>query len=372
MRGIVIWSQSACRSVTGLYKAVRDIAKVPVKITLYYCDHRIENLRRSVGLRDDEFADVEMIPIGDDYGAGRRFLDSVRGYFHVFTIWQQAPVYRKLMKEIVRRGDKYGVSCEAPCNMKHGIRAWLQDMYYMTLLPIKGRTVIRDAEFFINDSGEDDHLALKIGWPKNKIIPFGYYPPPLEGSHCVERTGSGAFTILSTGVLSVHRGADVFVKALRQLSDRGLQYKAIITQDGELFSKLKRDSKGLPVEFRGRLPMSELLGLYQTCSVFVGAGRHEPWGMRLNDALNCGAPLIVSRGMGGVKLVDDYGCGLAFENENHVDLANKIQMMMENRDLYLRCARNAVKATEQITPLAQAKRFVEVCYEVDNSRGGDA
>ena len=114
-------------------------------------------------------------------------------------------------------------------------------------------------------------------------------------------------------------------------------------------------ASGLPVDFPGFVPLDKLIGLYETCSVYVAAGRREPWGMRLNDALQCGAPLLVSRGMGGVQLVDDYGCGMAFEADDYVDLACKLRRLIENDEDYARVVENAEVAARQISPLQKAK-----------------
>ena len=80
--------------------------------------------------------------------------------------------------------------------------------------------------------------------------------------------------------------------------------------------------------------------------------------MRLNDALNCGAPLVVSRGMGGVKMVEDYGCGLSFENENPQDLAAKLQLLATDNDVYLRCAENAIGAARANSAAVKARELV--------------
>ena len=76
----------------------------------------------------------------------------------------------------------------------------------------------------------------------------------------------------------------------------------------------------------------------------------EPWGMRLNDCLQCGAPLIVNRGMGGVKMVDEYNCGLSFNRGDYIGLANAMERLMTDKALYLQIAKNAIYAAEEIRP----------------------
>jgi glycosyltransferase involved in cell wall biosynthesis len=80
--------------------------------------------------------------------------------------------------------------------------------------------------------------------------------------------------------------------------------------------------------------------------------------MRLNDALNCGAPLVVSDGMGGVKLVNDYGCGLSFKNGDAGDLAIKLCRLATDAELYDRCAANAVRAADESSPGHKALELV--------------
>jgi glycosyltransferase involved in cell wall biosynthesis len=163
-------------------------------------------------------------------------------------------------------------------------------------------------------------------------------------------------------VSKLYSTGDVLVKALKLLKDRCVNYRAIITQEGELLPELKKlaAKHNLPIEFPGFLPMDELIRLYENCSVYVGSGKSEPWGMRLNDALNCGAPLIISRGMGGVKMVDDYKCGLYYSNNNAKDLADQLQRLAENKNLFLSVATKAYQAQEKISPECKARELFDV------------
>ena len=106
--------------------------------------------------------------------------------------------------------------------------------------------------------------------------------------------------------------------------------------------------------------MDELIRLYENCSVYVGAGKSEPWGMRLNDALNCGAPLVVSSGMGGVQLVERYKCGLSFKAGDSFGLARCLLQLYENVELYRECAHNAIVAKEKSSPFVKAQEMINI------------
>ena len=360
MKGLVIWAQSSCRSTMGLYEELSRQLQVPVVIALWHYTMNASDIRTVVGLDANEFAHIPTVGVGENWQRGIEILDSHQGYAHLFAVYQGSKVWRRLACEAKRRGETVIIGSEAPCNMASGIKHLLKEIYMRFVLPFKVRQVVRAADRFVNYSGDDDKYAHIIGWEQRKIIPFGYFPPPLQHSHLRIRTGNKPFTILSTGILSRYRGADVLVEALRILSLRGVEYRAMITQNGELLNSLRQKAKrySLPIEFPGFIPMEDLIGQYETCSVYVGSGRHEPWGMRLNDALNCGAPLVVSTGMGGVKMVRDYGCGLEFANGNAQALADALELLAKDENVYKRCAQNVMGAVDGCSPHQRAKSLV--------------
>ena len=289
-------------------------------------------------------------------------LNEYLGWNHVFCLYQGSRVYRRIIVEAKRRGCNIAICCEAPCNMMAGAKKLLKWFYIRFALPIIVKDVIASADFFINCSGNNNNDALKIGWPAERIVPFGYYPPPIIGSRCIKRTSNQPFSILATGILTEYRGADVLVEALRILKNRGVEYSATITQEGPLLSGLKAKAREyrLPIAFPGMVPMQELIGMYETCSVYVGAGRSEPWGMRLNDALNCGAPLVVSRGMGGVRMVDDHGCGISFSTGDAKGLADVLQRLATDEGLYSQASEKTLLAAKKNTPESKAREFLSI------------
>ena len=364
MKGLIIWAQSACRSQMSLYKAMGKVLDVDLIVPVWFFKKRkdyVDN-RNKVGFCDDEYSDMTIVPIGEDYASGLKLLDKHPGWTHLFCNYQGSPVFRRLQMEAARRGDMTAVGSESPCNMFKGVKRVLKEVYCKTILPAKVSGIVKASEFFANYSGNDDGNAERIGWARDKIIPFGYFPPPIPAAKCTMRKPDSSFEILATGSLTWHRGSDVIVRALKELKERGVKYHAVITQTGPLLKHLRRfaSQHELPIDFPGFVQMEDLKRAYETCSVYVGAGRYEPWGMRLNDALNCGSPLVVSRGMGGVKMVDDYGCGLAFTNEDHIDLANQLQRLATDKALYQKCAYRAVDAASACSPANKAFELIEI------------
>jgi len=364
MNGLIIWSQSNCRSTMALYRELIRLLGVPSLITLWHYSERKDepDLREKVGFCHSEFADLPMLPVGENYETGLRVVREHHDWHHLFCVYQPSSVYRRLIGEIKRSGGNVGVMCESPCNMASGWHRILKYAYIRFCLPWVVRDVTHAAAFFVNYSGNDWRAARRIGWDRDKILPFGYFPPPIVGSklRLRHRDGSRPLFILATGILSKYRGADVLVDALKILKARGVAYRAVITQEGELFEELRRKSEKmeLGIEFLGFVELPRLIELYETCDVYVGTGRYEPWGMRLNDALQCGAPLVVSRGMGGVQMVDDYGCGVSFQRGNATDLAAKLEKLSWDVDYYNSIAQKVVNAVAACSPTSKAKQLL--------------
>lgn len=369
MKGLIIWAQSNCRSTMALYREVIKLLDVPVVVALWH--HRSEgqsDIRTCIGFRDDEFADIEMIPVGEDFDKGIKLLDEHPGFNHLFAVYQGAPTFQKLILEAKRRGEKVGIMCESPCNMASGWRFLLKELYMQFVLPRRVSRVVKVADFFVNFSGDDTRAAERNGWPKEKILPFGYFSPRIEGSKLKPRTTNRPFEILATGILAPYRGADILLEALAILKKRGVSYHATITQKGPMYGKMKAkvEVEQLPVDMPGFVEMDDLIHLYESCSVYVGAGRHEPWGMRLNDALLCGAPLVVSRGMGGVQLVDRYGCGLAVRQDDPIDMADALEKLSRDESLYRDVSEKAILAARECSPDKKANELLRLIKEFDN------
>ena len=364
MEGLVIWAHSYCRSTLGFFRGLGKAFGVPLKLCIR---KEIAKLRTNVGFTETEFDDLDITFVGDNYDLALRILKEHKHYHHIFGSYQSVKIYQDLIIKAQMLGCKIGIASEAPCNMTPGIKRLPKDLYIKYILPIKVKKHIKAVDFIINLSGEDSKPLENIGWPSDKIIPCGYYSPKIENSRLVRRTEVNwqDFSILLTGLHQWHRSPMLLIKAIHELKKQGLTPKCYITQSGPLLNDMKKyaDENQLSnISFLGFVKMERLVELYETCSVYVGTGNYEPWGMRLNDALNCGAPLIVNKGMGGYKMIDDYGCGLTFEHNDYCSLASALKSLITDKDLYLDVANKAYEAVPKISPDSKSMEIASIIH----------
>lgn len=374
MKGVQFWAHSFCRSTLALYDELGKRFGVPYRICL---GRSGLGLREEIGFDPNEFARLELVDLESSSEVALGALNERKDWHQFFGTYQALPHVQAALAQAIEYGCTIGIGSEAPCNMfEPGIKRVAKSIYTPTLARRRVAHVVKHADFILNWSGDGSDPLRQLGWDADKIIPFGYFPPPLQGSQFKPRNNRhhSDFHILCSGNMTWHRGQDVLMDALVLLKQWDVPVRATFTSKGPLAERVRTIAKrhDLACEFPGFVSMPELIELYQSCSIFAAPGRAEPWGMRVNDALNCGAPILISTGMGAAKLANDYGVGLSFQSENAHDLAWRIREMVADPAMFRRINQNLADYREAILPEVAAKRAVDTLLtHVPNWKSAD-
>ena len=119
--------------------------------------------------------------------------------------------------------------------------------------------------------------------------------------------------------------------------------------------------RGISVELvrtGGSLPLSDVIGEIRCAVVVVACGLCEPWGMRVNDALMEGTPVIVSDGMGVAWLVTQFGCGCVVPKGDADALANVLERFSRDGEFREALRAGVACAREEWTPVKRAKALL--------------
>jgi glycosyltransferase involved in cell wall biosynthesis len=313
--GLVIWVYSYCRSTLATYAALRRRASYPVRLVL--CAPLSNKAREDAGFSADEFPAAMFDMIDPDEDEAQRYLTRHAGDAQLFSFYHPASRHVALPRLCADSGIPFGVISEAPCNMESAShRRVAKHLYYRWLLPRRVSPVVDAASLFANMSGSRNGFIDAIGWDEAKTLEFGYFPPPLPGSRFIARVARPPQrpTLLLSGGHTSHRDPMTFMRALRVIAAAGQPFRALICGRGPLTGEMQAfaEAHGLPAEFRGMVPLDQLVRLYETADLFIAPGAREPWGIRVNDALNCGCPVLASTGMGASVVVERHGCGGVF------------------------------------------------------------
>jgi glycosyltransferase involved in cell wall biosynthesis len=342
-------------------KRLRDDVAVRVILRADERGEGVRKLREAQGQGD--YSDVVDRVWDGKVKSGIELLDL--GAVHVFSGYQACQAVRELMVEAKRRALCVVEYDEAPCEMCLGVKGALKRLYYAMILPMRVRRAVKAADLFISASGNMGMERLvRLGWKREAIVPFGYASGRLavsgqrlavseeggfepcrgvEGERlavsgqrlAVEGTG---LRVLHTGIEAKYRGADVLRRAAASLKRRGVE---------------------LEVKFTGgKVDAVQLPGLYEWADVVVACGICEPWGMRVNDVLLEGLPVVVSDGMGAAMLCDEFGCGCVVPKGDANALAAVLERCANDREFLAHLRRGAKMAAEEITPEKRARVWI--------------
>ena len=332
---LVIWAQSVCRSTMALYREVKRLAGVEATVVLRADDRADATRRLREAQGQEDCSDVVDVVWDGAFASGVELLD--KGSVHVFSGYQVSAAVRRLMVEAKRHGCRVVGYDEAPCEMCLGGRAFLKRLYYALVLPMRVGAAVRAADLFVSASGNMgiDRL-VQLGWRREQIVPFGYVSPRLgEGEIDGRGREGGKLRVLHLGSEAGYRGVAVAERAVAMVE--GVEF----------------------VKTGGGLGVAELVAEIRRADVVVACGLCEPWGMRVNDVLLEGVPVVVSDGMGAAMLCDAYGCGCVVPKGDARALAAVLRRCAEDCEFYGHLKSGAMKAARALLPQNMAREWVD-------------
>jgi len=136
------------------------------------------------------------------------------------------------------------------------------------------------------------------------------------------------------GSLNPGKGADVFLRALSHLKEEGLIFSASLRGAGsyereqtlmDLITSLELENT---VDIRKGLTSQE--DIYSDVSIVVIASRHEAYGRVPFEGTGYNCAIVYSRSGGLLEYMDEGFSGLAFDPEDHLELAKNLTKLIEN------------------------------------------
>jgi len=124
------------------------------------------------------------------------------------------------------------------------------------------------------------------------------------------------------------------------------------------------DLKG-KVHFLDYLPPEQLAPYYALARAFVLPSRWEPWGLVVNEAMACGAPVVVSQGAGCARdLIEEERTGFSYPWDDTDRLAEILDRLMRDDTLYEALSRNGREQIRRFTPERYAGNLARALFEL--------
>jgi glycosyltransferase involved in cell wall biosynthesis len=192
--------------------------------------------------------------------------------------------------------------------------------------------------FAINGRGirEDNTCVIPTGIDANRFKPNPNAKPYLEKEFSIPTNNKVAFY---SGHMEERKGVKVIIEAAIELIDKRNQHDIYFLICGnrpgeeipfqEMLANTKAKSK---VVFGGY--RNDLDQIMSGCDVgLLASTGWDSFPMSTLEMASCGLPLVVSSLQGLVETIEDQKTGYLFEPGNSVEMANKIQLIINNETL---------------------------------------
>jgi glycosyltransferase involved in cell wall biosynthesis/peptidoglycan/xylan/chitin deacetylase (PgdA/CDA1 family) len=203
-------------------------------------------------------------------------------------------------------------------------------------------------------------------------VDIDHFTPGERDPGLIARHGlQGKQVILTVGRLVSRKGADMAVRAMKQVVAKRPDVHYLIIGEGEIRAELEQliASEGVSdsVTLVGKVSDVDLLRYLRLCDLFLMPNRTMPdgdtegFGLVFREANACRKPVIGGRAGGVVEAVDDGVSGLLVDGSKPDDIAAAIERILGDRALAEHLSEGGCKLAREHSTKAVAHQFLRTC-----------
>lgn len=298
MRRIVFWQPIDSPHQDAFLEAVGR--RFPGEVVLGV-ERRLPVERAAQGWREPRHEVVRLEDISLPAGHAALATHDEPDSLHVFSGLLSHPLVWDGFRRLARTDARMAVYSEAP--EQPPLTGWIKRL--------RGRLIARRWAWrfafvlAIGTVGRD--FFRRIGWPPERIIPFGYFTmPPADPPPPVLPDPAPTFRLVSAGQLIRRKGIDLLLEGCSGLPRSACHID--IFGDGPERFRLERLAAALDlgdhVRFHGTVANDLLLRAIAAADATILPSRFDGWGMLVSESLALGTPAICTTSCGAALLAD--------------------------------------------------------------------
>lgn len=239
---------------------------------------------------------------------------------------------------------------------KYSVTAHTTVLYDSRSLAIRA---VKDAAFLIADIKVVHEMLLELSGDDG--CPVHFIRNGIKFDDLAKRTDRKTENdkipvLLSIGKLWDKKGFDILIQACEILVKNNIAFKCRIVGNGQERPKLEKMCRDLRLEgkvtFVGALSFPELKLEYENADILVMPSKKTEQGSDglptvCIEALAMGIPTVATRWAGIPDLIIDHETGLLAEPNDVKSLADNLEELLRNRDLWDQFALNGRKVVEK-------------------------
>lgn len=256
--------------------------------------------RQSQGWRVPHHTNVKIVDISNRSHHAALAAHATAATLHVFSGFFSHPLVWAGFRSLAPSSARLAIFSEAP--EQPWATGWIKRLRGSVLAVRWSRRF----EFVLAIGGVGCEFFERIGFPLQKIVPFGYFidVPPLAATGAARADGR-VVRFVSAGQLIPRKGVDLLIESCASLPAEG--WTLDIFGDGSQRGRLGRRVAALGladrIRFRGTIPGDSLRTELATFDRAILPSRFDGWGMLASEALAAGTPVICTDACGAAAVV---------------------------------------------------------------------
>lgn len=170
------------------------------------------------------------------------------------------------------------------------------------------------------------------------------------------------FIVMCVARFIPKKGIDVLLRAFAGLSRQDTAL-VIVGGNGTVYDSVlsgMEDEIRSHVYFPGFMGKQKLAQYYRASDVFVLPTHHDEWGLVINEAMANGLPIITTDKCGaGLEIIQDGENGFLVKDNDEAGLKNKINSLIDNKELRQYISENNIKVAHQYTIETMVKDHIK-------------
>jgi glycosyltransferase involved in cell wall biosynthesis len=316
--------------------------------------------RSAQGWREPRHKHLKVVDVSVPANHAALAAHATAASLHVFSGFFSHPLVWAGFRRLAPSPARLAIFSEAP--EQQWQTGWLKRL--------RGRVLAarwaRRFAFVLAIGGVGCEFFRRIGFPKEKIVPFGYFldvPPLVEPAS--DRASDGFVRFMSAGQLIHRKGIDLLLRACGTLPATG--WRLDIYGDGPERTRLEQVSRSLGladrVAFHGVAANDTVRSALAEADCTVLPSRFDGWGMLVSESLAAGTPVICTAACGAAAIATDEQSSRVVPAGQVAPLTAALAAAMARGSVQpqLRIVIHA-KASQHASADQAARRFMEAAF----------
>ncbi len=174
--------------------------------------------------------------------------------------------------------------------------------------------------------------------------------------------------LLWIGRLSQEKGVYDLLSIFCKIQEMDNECKLHIVGDGDLYNNMTEKAKELNISnnvtFHGTKNRPEIEQLMLSSFAYVMTSYSESFGLVLIEAASYGLPLIAFDDAKGANEIIDSNMGFLIENRNIDEFANKVMLLLKDKNLRKKMGEHSLKKSYEYNSLNAEKKWFEFLEQI--------